>query len=49
VVFHNELPKEWSLKNWLDISVTLKNDADALTLSHEDLHSSLQYFVYSTD
>lgn len=41
ITFNNELPKEWSLKNWLDISVTLKNDQDGLQLNHEELHSCL--------
>lgn len=49
VTFQNELPREWSLKNWLDVSVTLKSDQDDMQLNHEQLEGFLKYYVYSTD
>lgn len=43
--FH-ELPADWSLKTWVDISVA---DADDLRINTDELSRYLQYFVFSSD
>jgi hypothetical protein len=44
-----QIPVDWSLKTWLDISIGLKNEKDLTSLAAEEIHNYLQYFVYSTD
>jgi hypothetical protein len=44
-----ELPSDWSLKTWLDISVSLKHDKENLNLSTDPIQHNLQYYVFSSD
>jgi hypothetical protein len=45
----NELPRDWSLKSWLDVSVSIKSEKEKVELRFDEFHKCTQYFVYSID
>jgi hypothetical protein len=44
-----DLPSDWSLKTWLDISVSMKHEKESLNLSTDPIQHNLQYYVFSSD
>jgi len=44
-----ELPHDWSIKTWVDISISMKHEKESLSLSTDPIQHNLQYFVFSSD